>query len=187
MLNKLLLLLADALAMLCWSRLLLQWARLPFPHPLAQFCVHSTNWLVKPLRKIAPPLGRWDSACVLGLVLVYYLACSATSLLGLPEMHISARMMALNVLLTVLYALKALAYVLFMGLLLRMVLSLSQQNSPLLPALQRLYTPLTRPFAFLRFGRIDFSASVLAVVLWLWLSWWLPALLTQLNLLFLQG
>lgn len=74
MLAKVILLLADVTAIVCLSRCLLQWAQLPFEHPLAQFCCQTTNWLVRPLRKAAPPLGRWDFACVLACILVYYLA-----------------------------------------------------------------------------------------------------------------
>ena len=56
MMIKIILLLADVLAIVCLARCLLQWAGLPFEHPLAQFCTQTTNWLVRPLRKATPPL-----------------------------------------------------------------------------------------------------------------------------------
>ncbi|WP_037588471.1 YggT family protein [Stenoxybacter acetivorans] len=187
MIDRVLLLLADALAIVCFARALLQWAKLDYRQPLAQFCVNTTNWLIKPLRKIAPPLGQWDAACLLAVLLVYYLILGLLSLLGLPESHISAKIMAVNVLFTLLYASKAAAYVLLFGLVLRMVLSFSQAYSPLMPALQRIFEPLTRPFAFLRFGHLDFSATVLVLVLWLWLSIWLPQLMQKLNIWLLSS
>lgn len=95
MFAKVILLLADVLAIVCLTRCLLQWARLPFEHPLAQFCCQTTDWLVKPLRKVTPPLGRWDLACVLACVLVYYLAFTLVLLLALPD-GLGVKAMAAN-------------------------------------------------------------------------------------------
>ena len=50
MFNQFVALLADALAMLLLARCLLQYGRLNYMHPLAQFCCRSSDWLVKPLR-----------------------------------------------------------------------------------------------------------------------------------------
>jgi len=47
------------------------------------------------------------------------------------------------------------------------------------------YEPLCRPFAFLRIGRWDFSGSLLALLLWGWISWGLPAIIMHLNFLLL--
>ena len=181
MMIKIILLLADVLAIVCLARCLLQWAGLPFEHPLAQFCTQTTNWLVRPLRKATPPLGRWDLACVLACVLVYYLAFTLMLLLALPG-GFGMRLMAANLLFTVLNLFKAAAYVLLLGLLLRMVLSFSKPYSPLLPVLHRIFEPLSRPFVFLKIGRFDFSGSVLVLVLWFWLSAILPQMISRLNL-----
>ena len=181
MFAKVILLLADVLAIVCLSRCLLQWAKLPFEHPLAQFCSQATNWLVKPLRKATPPLGRWDLACVLDCVLVYYLAFTLVLLLALPG-GLGIKAMAANLFFTLLSLLKAAAYVLLLGLLLRMILSFSNPYTPLLAVLHRIFEPLSRPFVFLRIGRYDFSGSVLVLLLWFWLSAILPQLLSKLNL-----
>ena len=181
MMIKIILLLADVLAIVCLARCLWQWAGLPFEHPLAQFCTQTTNWLVRPLRKATPPLGRWDLACVLACVLVYYLAFTLVLLLALPG-GFGMRLMAANLLFTVLNLFKAAAYVLLLGLLLRMVLSFSKPYSPLLPVLHRIFEPLSRPFVFIKIGRFDFSGSVLVLVLWFWLSAILPQMISRLNL-----
>lgn len=128
-----------------------------------------------------PPLGRWDLACVLACVLVYYLAFTLVLLLALPG-GFGMRLMAANLLFTVLNLFKAAAYVLLLGLLLRMVLSFSKPYSPLLPVLHRIFEPLSRPFVFLKIGRFDFSGSVLVLVLWFWLSAILPQMISRLNL-----
>jgi len=56
----------------------------------------------------------------------------------------------------------------------------------LLPALQRIFMPLTQAFSMLRIGRYDFSGSVIAIILWLWLTRLVPALIIQLNMWILQ-
>ena len=174
MISKTLFLLASALSIICWARLLLQWAKLPFLHPLAQFCVRSTNWLLRPLRKIIPPLYQWDIACILATVIIYYLACTLNLFISLRWVLPDIRTIAASLALCILFSLKALCYVLFIGLVIRMFLSLSKPYSILLFTLQRIYAPLTRPFAFMRIGKYDFSATIILLVLWLCLEWWLP-------------
>ena len=54
----------------CLLRLYMQWQRinlsLRLGNPLAPFIFSLTNWLVLPLRRILPALGRLDTACLLG-------------------------------------------------------------------------------------------------------------------------
>jgi YggT family protein len=186
-LSKLIFLCADALAILCWGRLLLQWGNLPFLHPLAQFCIKGTNWLVRPLRKVLPPLGRWDSACIMAVIIIYYLATLLNLLSDLSRINVDMRIIAANVLLNMLLALKSLCYALFLGLLVRVFLSFSTPYSILLQTLQRIYGPLTRPFNFLRIGNYDFSATILLIVLYLSLEWCLPAAINQVSVWVLTG
>ena len=51
-------------------RVLLQVVRADFRNPLAEAVVALTNWLVLPLRKILPPVGRFDTASLVALVAV---------------------------------------------------------------------------------------------------------------------
>ena len=103
------------------------------------------------------------------------------SLLYLPGPMLGWQVVAANMLFAALALTRAMAYVLLGGLLWRMVLSLRQTYSPLLLVLHRVYEPLCRPFAFLRIGSWDFSGSLLALLLWWWISWWLPAIVMRLN------
>lgn len=187
MLSKLLFLCADALAILCWGRLLLQWGKLPFLHPLAQFCSKSTNWLVRPLRNIAPPLGEWDSACILAVFITYYLTTLLNLFSDLTQPDINIRIIMVNLLLSILLALKALCSTLFLGLFVRMLLSFSKPYSILLMTLQRIYIPLTRPFSVLRIGNYDFSATVILIGLYLCLDWCFPLAINQISVLLLTG
>lgn len=51
-------------------RLLLQLARADFRNPLSQAVLTLTNWLVMPLRRVVPAVGRFDTASLLALLFV---------------------------------------------------------------------------------------------------------------------
>jgi YggT family protein len=51
-------------------RLLFQFVRANFRDPMADAIVRATNWLILPLRKILPPIGKVDTATVVAVVAV---------------------------------------------------------------------------------------------------------------------
>jgi len=51
-------------------RLLFQWVRANFRDPLADAVVRVTNWLILPLRRILPPLGKVDTATVIAVIAI---------------------------------------------------------------------------------------------------------------------
>jgi len=51
-------------------RLLFQFVRANFRDPMADAIVRATNWLILPLRKVLPPIGKLDTATVVSVVLV---------------------------------------------------------------------------------------------------------------------
>jgi YggT family protein len=50
-------------------RLLFQWVRADFRDPMADAVVRVTNWLILPLRRVLPPIGKVDTATVLSVLL----------------------------------------------------------------------------------------------------------------------
>ncbi len=62
-------------------RLLMQHVRADFYNPLAQFVVKATNPLLRPLRRVIPPLGRFDSASLVLWLLLTVAELSLTLLL----------------------------------------------------------------------------------------------------------
>ena len=179
--SDVLILLSDGLVILCLTRFLLQWVQLDARHSLLHFCAHATEWLVKPLRKIIPSTPRRDWACILAGGMLYYLVYTFIALVMLPS-GFDGKIIMANLLFAALGLLKSAAYVLLIGLVLRMMVSFSNPYSPLAATLQRVFEPILRPFAFLRINRYDFSGSVLALALWLWLSRFLPQLTAQINI-----
>nr|MDP2192829.1 YggT family protein [Rhodoferax sp.] len=72
------------LAGACLLRLYMQYQRIPMStrsgNPLGRFVFALTDWLVLPLRRVVPALGRWDLA---SLVAAYLLALTQFLLLWL--------------------------------------------------------------------------------------------------------
>lgn len=63
------------LYLLCFAlRFALQWARADRWNPLVQFILRVTNPLVLPLRRLVPPLGPVDTATVLVLLILQFVA-----------------------------------------------------------------------------------------------------------------
>jgi len=65
---------AGLIAGTCLLRLYMQYQRIPMSvrsgNPLAKFIFALTDWLVLPLRRIIPAVGRWDMASLVGAFLV---------------------------------------------------------------------------------------------------------------------
>jgi YggT family protein len=59
-------------------RLLFQLVRADFRDPMADSIVRVTNWLIRPLRKVLPPIGKVDTATVVAIIAV---ACVRTAAL----------------------------------------------------------------------------------------------------------
>jgi len=147
----------------CLLRLYMQYHRVPFGNPLGRFVFALTDWIVMPLRRIVPPLRRWDLASAIAawlIVMVKYLlllllaggvvrfaALPLLSLFGLLQLTVSG--------LTAL-------------LIVHVVLSWMPGASPILHDLiARLAEPLLRPLR--RFiplvGGIDLSPLAAIVLL----------------------
>ena len=146
----------------CLLRLYMQMQRIPFANPVGQLVFVLTDWLVIPLRKVLPSVGRWDLSCLIGAFLgqlVQYLILAL--LMGFLSMIAFAPLEAIFGMVRV--ALSGM----MMLILVSVVLSWVQGNSPIGGALNRLCEPVLRPVR--RFvpimGGIDFSPLVAMVIL----------------------
>jgi YggT family protein len=63
-------------------RLLFQWVRADFRDPMADAIVRATNWLIMPLRKVLPPVGKVDTATVVAVIAVALLRTGVAIALG---------------------------------------------------------------------------------------------------------
>jgi len=144
-------------------RVLLPLSRTDFRNPLAQAVLALTNWLVMPLRKLLPPLGRVDTASVVALVAVQLAATLIVFRLRggalepfLPLALLAAQALLLSVLLlyTILIFLYALLSFVAPGV-----------RSPATSLLASLCEPVLRPIRRVLpvIGGIDFSPLVAIV------------------------
>ncbi len=175
--QQVILILAQIWAVLCIARMMLQMGQLHYKHPLAEFCVQMTQWMVKPLRKVIPPIKRMDMASLTAAVIGIYAAYTVNNLLGLMVgAGFSTQSLVLNAVLTLIDVSKAFAYVLLIGAVIRMILSYSKPYAPIMAALNRIFEPLSRPFRMLRYKQFDFSSSVVVILAWIWVSAVTPGL-----------
>ncbi len=146
----------------CLLRLYMQHQRVPFGNPVGRLVFALTDWLVLPLRRLLPAVGRWDTASLLGAYLLelaqfgllWLIAGAGASLAVLPVMAV--------------FGLLRLAISGVMAMLIvYAVLSWVQSDSPLSGVLERLCDPLLRPVRRVLplVGGIDLSPLALLVVL----------------------
>jgi len=146
-------------------RALLQLVRADFRNPLAQAILALTNWLVLPLRRILPPIGRVDTASLVALLAVQLVAALILFRLQtgvlfpfVPLVVAALRKLALSVLLlyTVLIFIYALLSFVAPGVRSPATSLLASLCEPVLAPLRRLL-PIV--------GGLDFSPLVAIVAL----------------------
>jgi YggT family protein len=156
-------------------RLLFQLVRADFRDPIADAIVRVTNWLIMPLRRLLPPIGRVDSATVVAVLLAaaartFVMMAMAGAGVGLGDLMVFLRVTLLNLADMVLriYLFAMLLYWLTgfispggLGPGLRL---LAQLCEPILKRVRRIIPPI---------GQIDFS--------FLWVSIAIGALLVLLR------
>lgn len=145
----------------CLLRAYMQHQRVPFGNPIGRFVFALTDWLVLPLRRVLPAVGRVDTASLVSAYLIEVIhqallllvlgagvgpSLMLLALLGLVRLAISSLMA-----LVIVYA----------------ILSWVRTDSVVSDLIDRLCAPLLRPFRRVipLVGGIDLSPLALLVVL----------------------
>lgn len=124
-------------------RLLLQWARADFRNPLSHAIVRLSNWLIMPLRRLLPPIGRIDTASVAAVLLTALAQVAALWLVrgfGMPDAIDLLRLASLEIVRTTLWVY---FWAIFIYALLSMIAPGSY--SPATSILESLCEPVLRP------------------------------------------
>ncbi|QTN29755.1 YggT family protein [Rhodoferax sp. AJA081-3] len=157
---------AGLLAGTCLLRLYMQYQRIPMSvrsgNPLAKFIFALTDWLVLPLRRVIPAVGRWDLASLVGAFLIQL--AQFLILWGLTGMGANL----LSVLVLAAFGLVRMAISGMTGLvIIYAILSWVQTQSVAADFLERLVMPLLIPIRRVvpLVGGIDLSPLVLLVIL----------------------
>lgn len=157
---------AGLLSGVCLLRLYMQYQRIPMSarsgNPMGKFIFAFTDWLVLPLRKVVPAVGRWDMASLVAAFLVQLAQFAVLwALLG----------MGASVASVLVYAIFGLVRMTISGLtglvIVYAVLSWVQTQSYLSDLLERLVMPVLIPIRRVLplVGGIDLSPLVLLVLL----------------------
>ena len=156
----------SVLAGACLLRLYMQHQRIPMSvrsgNPLGRFVFALTDWLVLPLRRLVPALGRWDTASLLAaflleltqFLLLWLLAGARGGLIVIPVLA------GFGLLRLVISALTGLVIV-------YAVLSWVPTQSSISDVIERLCAPPLKPIRRLLplVGGVDLSPLVLLVLL----------------------
>ena len=150
----------------CLLRLYMQYQRVAMSaragNPLGPFIFALTDWLVLPLRRVIPAMGRWDSASLvaaylleLALFTLYWLLAGSRG--GVGQIPLSALFSLLQLALSGLSGL-VIVYA---------VLSWVQADSPMAAILAHLVAPLLKPIRRIvpLLGGVDLSPLLLLVLL----------------------
>jgi YggT family protein len=146
----------------CLLRMYMQQQRVPFGNPLGRMVFALTNWLVLPLRRVLPAVGRWDTASLVGALLL------ELAQYGLLWLLAGAQGAAGVVPVLALFGLVRLIISGLTGLIIvYAVLSWVQTHSPLVDMIGRLCEPPLRPLRRIipLVGGMDLSPLALLVLL----------------------
>lgn len=172
MLTSILLLLLDTafgfITLMLLARFLMQWARVSFRNQLGQFVVATTDWAVRPLRRLMPGLFGLDLASLLPAWLVQTLFVPID--LGLRGLSIAGN--PLGILLGalglgLLAVLKLAIYLIIGVVLVAAVLSWVNPHAPAASVFFGLADPFLRPIRRVvpSIANVDLSPLVLILVL----------------------
>jgi YggT family protein len=154
-------------------RLLLQLVRADFRDPFADAIVRVTNWLILPLRRVLPPIGKVDTATLVAVLAAA--AARTAAAFALRSMDFSDWLLLVRI--TVMDLVELLLSVYLFALLIYALLSYlaPDRYTPGARLVTRLCEPVLRPVRRLipPIGQIDFSV--------LWVSIAIVALLKILH------
>jgi YggT family protein len=144
----------------CLLRMYMQYQRVPFGNPVGRFIFALTDWIVLPLRKLLRGTKKWDLASVLAAYLIE-LAQFGLLALMLGRGYAFVPVLAL-------FGLVRLAISGAIGLVIVFaILSWVQADSPIVDVIDRVTSPMLRPFRKVipLVGGFDLSPLALLVLL----------------------
>lgn len=158
--------LSDLFVLVLLLRFYLQVAHAPFRHPLCQFSMAVTNFLVLPMRRLVPSFRSYDIATLLAAWIVGLIANGLLLALNpLPYNFAAPQTLLALALLTVLYLFKQSLFLLMGAVIVQAVMSWINPYNPLAPILDSLTRPYLRPFRRAVVGGVDLSPIILFLII----------------------
>lgn len=121
-------------------RLVLAWVHADYHHPITQFVVKLTNPIIKPLKRVLPDIKGFEIATFIVILLVEACKYFVITILsfGLPNV-IGLFILALG------DAIRLVLQTLTLALILQVIMSWVQPNSPVYDVLHKFTSPIIRP------------------------------------------
>jgi YggT family protein len=158
--------LADLFVLVLLLRFYLQVARAPFKHPLSQFVMAVSNFVVLPMRKLVPSVHGYDTATLLLALLVSLLSNVLMLALNPLPYSFAAPETWLGLLcLSLLDVFRQSLYLLMGAVIVQAILSWVNPYNPLTPILDALTRPFLRPFRKAAVGGVDLSPLILFLII----------------------
>ena len=127
-------------------RFMMQMARVSFAGQIGDFVVKTTNWAVKPLRRIVPGMGGVDWASLIAALWLQLMLSALVISLSPMELTADSAGMVLMILMLAIRGLIRLAiYIVIGALILQAVLSWINPYSPVAPLVNQLSRPILDP------------------------------------------
>jgi YggT family protein len=158
----------DLMACAFFMRFWMQWARVPFRNPFAQFVVKVTDFAVRPVRRVVPGVFGLDWASLLLFFLAELLMLLGTHwIMGYPFTVAGVDVVPGFLLLALASSLRLGLYVMIGFVLIQAVLSWINPFSPLAPVFYALSRPILAPFQKLvpPMGGVDLTPLVALIVI----------------------
>ena len=160
---------ASFFVFLLLARFHFQWLRVPFRNPVGAFIVAATDWIVRPARRVIPPLAGLDLAT---LVLAWLVQAIALWLLftivDLNKGAPGSTAIGVIAILALLDLLRYSLYILIFAVFIQALLSWVNPHAPVMPVFNAVTRPFLRPLR--RFippvGNVDLTPMVLLLILW---------------------
>jgi len=157
----------DLMACAFFMRFWMQWARVPFRNPFAQFVVKVTDFAVRPIRRVVPGMFGLDWASLLLFFLAELLMLLSTHwIMGYPFAVAGFDVAPGFLLLALASSLRLGLYVMIGFVLIQALLSWINPFSPMAPVFYALARPILAPFQkFIPpIGGVDLTPLVALIV-----------------------
>lgn len=157
----------DVIASALFLRFWMQWVRVPFHTPFAQFLMHVTDFIVRPLRRVIPGFFGLDWASLLPFYVAELLSVLGSHwLLDYPFAAAGVSVLPAFLLLALVAAARLALYLLMGFVLLQAILSWVNPFSPHAALVYALAHPILKPFQKLvpPIGGIDLTPMIALIV-----------------------
>jgi len=159
---------AAFLVYLLLARLHFQWLRVPFRNQVGEFIVVATNWIVRPARRVIPPLAGFDLATAMAAWLLQALALYLVFALRGGELGSApGAAVALLAWVALVDLLRFSVYMLMFAVVVQAILSWVAPHAAPSPILDAVTRPFLRPVRRLvpPIANIDLSPLLLLILL----------------------